>query len=347
MIGIRADANDTIALGHIMRCISIAIQIKELGHDVIFILSDTYACSFLDSYNMKYIVLGSVWNDKEAEIDKLSAVTGKMKIDILLVDSYEVTTKYLAELKKHVKTVYLDDLCKEAYDVDMLINYSRADAEECYESLYCRAGKMPHKLAGIQYTPIKKEFAEYGAIYEQNAEVTDILVTTGGTDPKGISCRVLEKLCVMPEIKDINIHVIIGPFYSNELIEKLEETLKKSKAGVTVILHRNVTNIASIASRCQVAVSAAGTTLLELCAVGVACVGIALNDSQKPLVTYLYKHEAIDMGICDDCERIADSVLKMVNSYDMRKSFSLKARKVNDGKGAMRIARALCFGRQI
>ena len=46
MIGIRVDANDTIAMGHLMRCMSIARQLNK--KHVIFIVSDECAKDVLD-----------------------------------------------------------------------------------------------------------------------------------------------------------------------------------------------------------------------------------------------------------------------------------------------------------
>ena len=38
MIYIRTDANDTIATGHVMRCLTVAEQLKVAGEDVCFIV---------------------------------------------------------------------------------------------------------------------------------------------------------------------------------------------------------------------------------------------------------------------------------------------------------------------
>ena len=48
MIGIRADANEVVATGHIMRCMTIAGQLKKLGEEVIFFLADDYGISMLE-----------------------------------------------------------------------------------------------------------------------------------------------------------------------------------------------------------------------------------------------------------------------------------------------------------
>ena len=42
-IGIRVNANDKIAMGHLMRCMSIAQQLAKAGHTVHVILSEPYA----------------------------------------------------------------------------------------------------------------------------------------------------------------------------------------------------------------------------------------------------------------------------------------------------------------
>ena len=47
MVGIRVDANEYIASGHIMRCLSIADALLELGEDVVFFTSDDSASDLI------------------------------------------------------------------------------------------------------------------------------------------------------------------------------------------------------------------------------------------------------------------------------------------------------------
>ena len=42
MIGIRVDANNKTAMGHIMRCLAIAKQLYALGKKIIFLVSDEF-----------------------------------------------------------------------------------------------------------------------------------------------------------------------------------------------------------------------------------------------------------------------------------------------------------------
>jgi len=62
VIGIRADANGEVGMGHIMRCITIAKQIKELGHETVFFTADGYANDLLKRAGMESICLDSPWN---------------------------------------------------------------------------------------------------------------------------------------------------------------------------------------------------------------------------------------------------------------------------------------------
>ena len=47
MIGIRTDANDKIAMGHLVRCMSIARQLRKKHLEVVFILSENDAEEFI------------------------------------------------------------------------------------------------------------------------------------------------------------------------------------------------------------------------------------------------------------------------------------------------------------
>ena len=94
VIGIRADANGEVGMGHIMRCITIAKQIKELGHETVFFTADGYANDLLKRAGMESICLDSPWNRMETETDRLLEELGKVGCQKLLVDSYQSKRKH-------------------------------------------------------------------------------------------------------------------------------------------------------------------------------------------------------------------------------------------------------------
>ena len=69
MVAIRVDANREIAIGHVMRCMSIADKLCGLGQKPVFITADHSVTDLILSNGYKTICLNTVWNDMNSEID--------------------------------------------------------------------------------------------------------------------------------------------------------------------------------------------------------------------------------------------------------------------------------------
>ena len=124
MIAIRVDMNNQIATGHLMRCLSISEALRLQNEEVVFIISDEQPVELLRQKNFRYIVLNTKWNDMESEVKALTKIINDENIDKLLIDSYQVTYKYLNEISNITKTIYIDDLGKFEYPVDTVICYA-------------------------------------------------------------------------------------------------------------------------------------------------------------------------------------------------------------------------------
>ncbi len=165
-IGIRADANKIIASGHVMRCITIAKELLALGAEVTFFVADEESRRFFDTVDCTWgtglVVLGTDWQDMEGELPILSKELKDRDISILLVDSYKVTKEYFSELSKVCALAYMDDLGKEAYPVDLLVNYSgyyeQIGYDELYRGVLTRGGEPVRMLLGLKYAPLRQQF---------------------------------------------------------------------------------------------------------------------------------------------------------------------------------------------
>ena len=163
MIGIRADANETVATGHIMRCITIAQELIRLGEEVIFFTADDGADELLDNAAMKHVCLDSDWENPEGEIPVLAEQIQTRGIDRLLVDSYRMTYDYFKAMSRICKTIYIDDLAECTYPVDMLINYNGYHDLFPYESNYENTHghdemQVTKLLLGPSYVPLREQF---------------------------------------------------------------------------------------------------------------------------------------------------------------------------------------------
>lgn len=358
IIYIRTDGNSKIASGHLVRCFSIAQACKALGMDVRFLVSDEESKSLLKeiisincTQDFPIICLKTaVYNHLESELPEvLSLLNSDYENIIYLADSYFVTEKYLNALRPFAKVAYLDDLQLFDYPVDLLINYDVIPdpVMPSYKAAYQNAGQL---LLGALYTPLRSQFQNREIIVKE--QVSDILVTTGGSDPYHFCLKLIHTICESAQdmavgfLKETifsgkNLHIVIGKLNTDrDALYRLAEKYSFLQ------LHENVSDMASLMEHCDLAVSASGTTLYELCALGVPTISFTMADNQLPSAKAFEEADAIPYAgdIRIDEEKVLQAVTNFMtseSSYEIRKSAHKAMRRLVDGNGAMRIADAL------
>lgn len=332
MLYIRVDMNAVIATGHVMRCIAIADAVRALGEETTFILADEQAVQLLEARGYHYIVLHTAWDHMDEEMFVLEAVIKEQKITALFVDSYQVTKNYLERLSKLVRVAYLDDLDAFAYPVDALICYANYWKNFSYADKTVADGVF----LGSTYTPLRREFSGHGA-KEIKPQVENLLLLSGGTDSYNVLAGLL---AVIDTEKYQHVDVICGKYYPNY------DALCKTYADrENVHIHQAVSDMIHYMEKADLAVSAGGTTLYELCACGTPTISYALADNQLDNVRQFAADEMIDYAGDVRYEgtigNIACIIEDYYSNYEERKKRSRKMQGLVDGKGAQRIAQML------
>lgn len=378
MVVIRADANSKIGMGHVMRCLSVADALLKRGEEVLFVTADDTPVPLLTKKGVPYRVLHTDYADMEAELPELWEVLRELpqgaespdaalaqKNTSILVDSYYVTEKYLAALKKRITTIYMDDIYAFSYPVDMLINYNIYGEEMGYEKDAAFADTK--LLLGTEYVPLREEFSA-GAGYAQSrkelsAETENvtpaedrlhqtaeqgrtadggILITTGGSDSFNLVGQLLMEAMKYDALKEKEYHVVSGSL--NPHIGELQALAQKHE---NIHIHCNVTNMAELMAESEVALSAGGSTLYELCAVGVPVIAFSFAENQERLVQTFVKRGIAQYGgnyRTDGNKMIQNTIAgleTLLEDKNLRSEYRKKARTLVDGKGAERIAEAL------
>ncbi|MDE6433389.1 MAG: UDP-2,4-diacetamido-2,4,6-trideoxy-beta-L-altropyranose hydrolase [Lachnospiraceae bacterium] len=333
---IRVDGNEIIATGHVMRCLSVAEQIRKMGAEVTFVVADDRPCKLIKQKGFFVDVLETIWNELDQETEKLCDYVKEHHVEVLLMDSYFVTEEYLQKVSQYTRIIYIDDLRRFAYPVDTVINYSAFADENLYESVYQLTGINPRFLIGSRYIPLREEFALKS--YEVHAQVRKVLITTGGTDQLNVAGDLLDAVLRNSELMELEYHVIVGCFNQNKEMLHLLAGLHSN-----ICLHENVDNMAGWMRECDVAVSAAGTTTYELCACGIPSICLEVAENQEGAVVWekagcmLYAGNAYQNH--QKCiEQCVKSLLFYKNHYEERKSKSIRMQSLVDGNGARRIA---------
>lgn len=382
MVVIRADANSKIGMGHVMRCLSVADALLKRGEEVLFVTADDTPVPLLTKKGVPYRVLHTDYADMETELPKLWNALSELpqgpgepeaalpqRNTFILVDSYYVTEKYLAALKKRITTIYMDDIYAFSYPVDMLINYNIYGEEMGYEKDAAFADTK--LLLGTKYVPLREEFsagAGYGQSRKELSAETEnvtpaedrlhqtaeqgrtadggILITTGGSDSFNLAGQLLMEAMKYDALKTKEYHVVSGSL--NPHIGELQALAQKHE---NIHIHCNVTNMAELMAESKVALSAGGSTLYELCAMGVPVIAFSFAENQERLVQTFVKRGIAQYGgnyRTDGNKMIQNTIAgleTLLEDKNLRSEYRKKARTLVDGRGAERIAEAIISGR--
>lgn len=332
MLYIRTDMNSVIATGHVMRCLSIADAAKTVGEDTTFVLSDEQAKAYISGRGYQTIILNTKWDDLETELPVLSKVIAHHKICSMLVDSYQVTENYLRELSQMIKVIYLDDLNAFHYPVAGIICYANYWKKFQYSKNY----PDTKLLLGTQYMPLRKVFEGVGTKHIKE-KVENLLLLSGGNDEYYVLEGILSKL----DLQGFkNVTVICGRYYA-----EYEQMAERYAAWSNVHIYQAVDDVEKYMQQADLAVSAGGTTLYELCACGTPTISFAFVDNQLDNVKQFQKDEIIDYAGDVRYNDVSVNVAELVERYcankALRQERSKKMQALVDGQGARRVARAL------
>lgn len=345
---IRADGNKEIAMGHIMRCLSIADALQKEGAEVIFVTAGEETKQLIADRGFENHVLGTCFREMEEELPVFREFFQKNPARWILVDSYFVTENYMKELAGWCKTAYLDDMGQPVYPVSVLINYNIYGKELPYEKWYTEAGlTQPEKyLLGCSYAPLREEFQQ-GLCSRVSDVVRDVLITTGGGDAvnaAGGLCHRLAEEIKQGQHQGVRYHIVCGPFseYKKELYALAEE-------HSAFVIHENVTRMSELMRECDAAVSATGSTMYELCSMQLPTVCFYFAENQHRMAEcFGNMTEIVNAGnITADREAVIGTLCESLRALEQDRGLRDRIRhqmaELTDSNGAARIAAELAM----
>ncbi len=339
---IRADGNTAIGIGHVMRCLSIADAMKDRNIEPLFMTADNDCAAMIEDRGFEACVLGTDYRDMESELPLIREFLKQRtkNVDassIILVDSYQVTSRYYEELRTMAKVACLEDM-GQSYPVDLLINYNIYGPKLVYDN------KITHAtLLGTGYQPLRREFQQ-DMQYDIKDKITDVMITTGGSDPYFAARAFTDAFLAEKKLAEekLRYHIISGPF--NTHTAQLHELYDENPQ---VEIHEHVTCMKEIMKQCDVALSATGSTIYEVSALGVPLIAFYFAENQRQGAEMLSEiTHVINCGnYADDAgQTVGNAVktlLKCVKDKEYRETLYHEERCLVDGQGAARIAQAL------
>lgn len=339
VIGIRADGNAQIGMGHLMRCISMAKALEKEAVSVVFFTATDESGEVISQNHLECQILDGDEYRMEKEVPVLLQMIKDFEVDLLLVDSYQVTEAYMHALDLVCPVFYMDDTGEKIFPVSGIINYNIYGQDMPYMEK-CRPDVK--LLLGSGYAPVKAEFTE--TAYEVRRDVQKILLTMGGSDSLNIAGELGKKLLQRTR-EQISLELICGKFNPHR-----QELERMAQENPRLHVLTDVQDMWNKMADADIAVSAAGSTMYELSALGVPTVCCYYVENQRRIAEGFAEHtKVVNAGnYAEDSEktleRIAQEIESLIGNYEKRAVLSASMKEVADGQGARRLAQQLkCY----
>jgi len=331
---IRADAGPSIGTGHVMRCLALAQAWRSRGGSVQF-LSARIPHPLQKRLGQEGCAVHAVDVDpgSSADADRLGQMARAQRPAWVVLDGYRFGTDYQQRVRQQgIRLLVLDDFGHaEQYACDAILNQNLgADPLR-----YRHRDRSTRLLLGTRYVLLRREFLRSGTVGpREGSQPGCILVTFGGSDPRGMTLKVIHALERIGDV-DLEVNVLVGSAFANR--DALDRSAAQSRH--TVRLMRDPRDLPRIMALADLAISAGGSTCWELCHAGVPQLILVTAENQWAIAAQLAAAGQRNLGWYDNCsaERIASSVCQLWIDRTERQAMVRSARRLVDGRGAERV----------
>jgi UDP-2,4-diacetamido-2,4,6-trideoxy-beta-L-altropyranose hydrolase len=298
-VAFRTDSSLQIGYGHLMRCLTLADELRQHGADIVFVCREHpgnmiglieakgYSVVRLTQTEAEYVEapedlahaawLGVAWQQDAS--DTITAVRD-VHPQWLIIDHYALDRRWEQMLRPYVgKIMAIDDVADRPHDCDLLLDQNLYEGMETrYDNL---VPKSCHKLLGPKYALLRPEFAAARKnLRERDGQVKRVLVSFGGVDPTNETEKALQALTGNDLQFDVDV-VVGGGNLHKEQIQKI------CAANDRFHYHCQVDNMAELMAAADLAIGAGGATTWERCFLGLPSIVLVLADNQKQAAEYL------------------------------------------------------------
>ena len=259
----RVLGNSELGLGHAYRALTIA---DRLPSKPIFIVdSDSMPAARLIGDRHYEVVMCDGMED-------ILACLKEREVDIVVNDVLDTTKEEVEMIINDERLVVnFEDLGEGSKLADLTIN-----------ALYEQEVPEPNQRYGWPWVCLRDEFV---GVTDRRAEVDQVLITFGGTDPRDLSSESLRALSEMAQgamgskIENLHVKMVLGPGnprFSD--VSRLSEEVSGSFASIEVM--QSVSRISDLMRAADFAITSNGRTVFELAACNTPTITISQNERE-------------------------------------------------------------------
>jgi UDP-2,4-diacetamido-2,4,6-trideoxy-beta-L-altropyranose hydrolase len=334
-------ASNSIGFGHLSRCLALAAYAQKCGA------------------NVGFLVFGNV----SAEVRVNSAGFG-----CILLDESKINTANLLRAREVRADVVIVDLLFQGFfaTVSPLRLFQRLRGlGRCLVVIDVPGdGSIAHRLPKLfvdivinPYVTIRggvpsicrrylegAEYALLGAEYvnlpprRQRRIANRVLISCGGSDPKGYTLEILRGLggVALP----LEIRAVVGPLFSVELRAEIDRLVKTSQQKISQVIAPPT--LLNEMLWCDLAIGASGLTKYEFAATGTPTLLFSI-DEHHDLVNrpFADRLTSIDLGVGVSVDQVRHEATKVLRSIFLRCAMAKQGKALVDGEGSKRLFNAI------
>jgi len=257
----------------------------------------------------------------------------------VVLDGYHFSLLYQDKLHERLQRfLYIDDLAiQNRYPSDILLNPNSFAKRSLYPK-----NNMPRKLLlGSTYALLRREFFQFSRRRKKKANQKKIrlLITMGGSDPANITIEAMKAASHLHP-KEVSVIVLIGGLNSNKA--RIKDLAQHNPRLFKIIYAAN--NMPRILNKVDLALTAGGSTCLELAFMQIPFISIAIAPNQEPGLRDLNRKKAtLYLGPIRSLsvQMMKEALERLLYSSTLRRSMSGQGRKLVGRQGPEKVINSL------
>jgi len=326
-------ASNTYGYGHLNRCLSLKSHFQKKFSVKIINFTDKKIKNFPSFFfcqvdkilneNLFYqfhIIIIDISNKKIFKEKKfvrvLSSLTKEFKSRIILIDS--IGKEMLNNFYKFYFSILI---CPYFFNKNFIFK-KRKNVK------YFISEKFT--ILPLKYKKIKIKFLDN--------QIKNLMISCGGSDQYQNTIKILKFLEKL-KIK-LKINVVIGPFFSKNLVLKVKNLKKISNNEINIFIKQK--SLIKIISKSQIAIISSGLTKYETASVGLPSIVFCENKKQFILnQSYAKKDISLNIGMINNLNKYKKKIISLIQSSKQLKKLHIASKAKIDFNGPSRIVNLL------
>lgn len=334
IVGFRCDANPKIGLGHFVRCLSIAAEVKKLGErrleniEIVFLTKE----NTIHLEMIKQRGLKTIFRTINSEEEFLLQATPQL--DVLLIDrNYNYSVDIIKQIQNNTPVVMLHNICEGSFESNVtILPAAHIDDKILANDRWNQDFRK--MLYGPEYIVLNQDVFALQRRKIPN-KIPVIYVVTGGSDPKGITFKLMSWFKAYSPPLPFSVVFLVGSAFL------LTEALDREKRNIPQHIEIRPFDIKEL-EQADLAISSFSISTYELMYLGIPtlCIGHASSNAAGSKILSTRYQSTVDLGLIDTLEKefFFSKLEPFIKDVNKRESLGKKGKSLISGNGASKIS---------